>query len=90
MESCNGTPTSSETGAATTITTTTTTTATTTTTTTTATSVSSGGTHAGEDEDSNFDRLTQMLPECFVSVKLENNEDTCATETSTNTVPIIS
>jgi hypothetical protein len=29
------------------------------------------------------------LPECFVSVKLENNEDTCATETSSNTVCIV-
>jgi hypothetical protein len=53
------------------------------------TSVTIGGAHGGEDEDSTFDRLTQMLPECFVSVKLESNEDTCATETSTNTVPIV-
>nr|CAD7576273.1 unnamed protein product [Timema californicum] len=27
-----------------------------------------------EDEDSNVDKVTQMLPEYFVSVKLENNE----------------
>lgn len=83
MESCNGTPTS-ESGAATTISSSTITATATTTT----ISVSSGGAHAGEDEDSNFDRLTQILPECFVSVKLENNEDTCATETSTNTVSL--
>jgi hypothetical protein len=30
-----------------------------------------------------------MLPECFVSVKLENNEDTCSAEISTNTVRIV-
>lgn len=83
MESCSGTPTSSEIGAATI---TSTTTVPTTTSTTTTTSVTSGGAHGGEDEDSTFDPLTQMLPECFVSVKLESNEDTCATETSTNTV----
>jgi hypothetical protein len=80
MESCNGTPASSEIGAATIVTSTTTPTT---------TSVTSGGAHVGEDEDSTFDRLTQMLPECFVSVKLESNEDTCATETSTNTVHIL-
>jgi hypothetical protein len=51
--------------------------------------VTSGGAHGGEDEDSTFDPLTQMLPECFVSVKLESNEDTCTTETSTNTVHIV-
>jgi len=83
MESCSGTPTSSEIGAATI---TSTTTIPTTTSTITTTSVTSGGAHGGEDEDSTFDPLTQMLPECFVSVKLESNEDTCATETSTNTV----
>jgi hypothetical protein len=81
MESCSGTPTS-ENGAATTI-------SSSTTSITTTVSVSSGGVHAGEDEDSNFDRLTQILPECFVSVKLESNEDTCATEMSTNTVCIV-
>ena len=85
MESCNGTPASSEIGATTIVTSTTTPTTTSTTT----TSVTSGGAHVGEDEDSTFDRLTQMLPECFVSVKLESNEDTCATETSTNTVHIL-
>lgn len=87
MEPCSGTLTSSETGAATTVTSTSTTAATTTTTT--ASSLSNGGAHGGEDEDSNFDRLTQMLPECFVSVKLENNEDTCSAEISTNTVRIV-
>lgn len=86
MESCSGTPTSSEIGAATIVTSTTTIPTTTPTTT---TSVTSGGAHGGEDEDSTFDPLTQMLPECFVSVKLESNEDTCTTETSTNTVHIV-
>ncbi|XP_021939435.1 zinc finger protein 2-like isoform X2 [Zootermopsis nevadensis] len=81
MESCSGTPTSSETGVAATVTSTSTTA-----TATTNVSLSNGGAHGEEDEDSNFDRLTQMLPECFVSVKLENNEDTCSAEISTNTV----
>ncbi|XP_066995135.2 zinc finger protein ZFP2 [Anabrus simplex] len=27
------------------------------------------------EDDSEFDRVTQILPECFVSVKLESNED---------------
>lgn len=84
MESCSGTPTSSETGAAATVTSTSTTA-----TATTNVSLSNGGAHGEEDEDSNFDRLTQMLPECFVSVKLENNEDTCSAEISTNTVYIV-
>ena len=45
----------------------------------------SSGVQTGE-EDSNYDRLTQMLPECFVSVKLEMSEDTCATEPCSNSV----
>ncbi|XP_069694289.1 zinc finger protein 888-like [Periplaneta americana] len=83
MEACNGSQTPSGTGAAVTITSTTTTT-----TTTTAISVSNGGAHGGEDEDSNLDRLTQMLPECFVSVKLESNEDTETSGNMETAVPV--